>query len=56
MRITVYMENSEGVEVKVFDERVRTSEECDLVHAITKWAVSTEILIKKYVESLGEDP
>jgi len=56
MRIQIYIENSQGIEVCVFNEHVREATQVDLVREIVGRCIYLEAALKEFVESRGEDP
>jgi len=56
MHVTIHIENSEGANIKIFDEDVKNDDQARLVENIYKAAYDLDRYIKKFVESMGEDP
>jgi len=56
MRVQVWIENSEGVEVCVFNEHVREEGQEKLLINVLASAKELDEDIRKFVESMGEDP
>jgi len=56
MRVQVWIEDSQGAEVKVFDEFVGSDEQAELVREVVVRSLYLQHVLKGYVDTLGGDP
>lgn len=54
MRVIISIETSEGEEVKVFSEYIRTEKQLEALKEVLEQSLSLEIALQTYIGSMGE--